>query len=72
MSLCLHLPNKKRKFAKTLKKIFMEHITNKEQAMAWLMHNKQMKKERLDEMKAMAIKKYEDRTGLKANYVEAL
>lgn len=50
----------------------MEHITTKEQAMAWLMRNKQIKKERLDDMKALAIKKYEDRTGLKANYVEVL
>jgi hypothetical protein len=50
----------------------MEHITTKEQALAWLMRNKQIKKERLEDMKAIAVKKYEERTGLKANYVEEL
>lgn len=50
----------------------MEHITTKEQAMTWLMRNKKKKKERLEAMKAIAIKKYEERTGLKANYVETL
>lgn len=50
----------------------MEHITTKEQAMAWLMRNKKIKAERLEAMKSIAIKKYEERTGLKANYVETL
>lgn len=50
----------------------MDHITTKEQAMAWLMRNKKKKEERLEAMKDMAIKKYEERTGLKANYVETL
>lgn len=40
--------------------------------MAWLMRNKKKKEERLEAMKDMAIKKYEERTGLKANYVEIL
>ena len=48
----------------------MEHIRTKEQAMAWLMHNKQIRKKRLEELQIIAIKKYEERTGLKANYVE--
>ena len=50
----------------------MEHITTKEQAMTWLMRNKKKKEERLEAMKAIAIKKYEERTRLKANYVETL
>ena len=50
----------------------MEHITTKEQAMAWLMRNKKIKAERLKAMKSIAIKKYEERTGLKANYGETL
>ena len=48
----------------------MEHIRTKEQAMAWLMNNKQIRKKRLEQLQAIAIKKYEERTGLKANYVE--
>ena len=48
----------------------MEHIRTKEQAMAWLMHNKQIRKKRLEQLQTIAIKKYEERTGLKANYVE--
>ena len=48
----------------------MERIRTKEQAMAWLMHNKQIRKKRLEQLQAIAIKKYEERTGLKANYVE--
>ena len=43
----------------------MEHIRTKEQAMAWLMHNKQIRKKRLKQLQAIAIKKYEERTGLK-------
>ena len=48
----------------------MEHIRIKEQAMAWLMHSKQIRKKRLEELQAIAIKKYEERTGLKDNYVD--
>ena len=48
----------------------MEHIRTKEQAMAWLMNNKQIRKKRLEQLQTIAIKKYEERTGLKANYVE--
>jgi len=59
-------------FAKKQQKKTMEHITTKEQAMTWLMRNKKKKEERLETMKAIAIKKYEERTGLKANYVETL
>ncbi|HCJ47576.1 MAG TPA: hypothetical protein DHV83_08495 [Prevotella sp.] len=59
-------------FAKKQQKKTMEHITTKEQAMTWLMRNKKKKEERLEAMKAIAIKKYEERTGLKANYVETL
>ena len=49
----------------------MEHIRTKEQAMAWLMNNKQIRKKRLEQLQTIAIKKYEERTGLKANNVEA-
>ena len=59
-------------FAKKQQKKTMEHITTKEQAMTWLMRNKKKKEERLEAMKAIAIKKYEERTRLKANYVETL
>lgn len=34
------------------------------------MHNKQIRKKRLEQLQTIAIKKYEERTGLKANYVE--
>ena len=59
-------------FAKKQQKMTMAHITTKEQDMTWLMRNKKKKEERLETMKAIAIKKYEERTGLKANYVETL
>ena len=49
----------------------MEHIRIKEQAMAWLINNKQIRKKRLEQLQTIAIKKYEERTGLKANNVEA-
>ena len=48
----------------------MEHIRTKKQAMAWLMKTKQIRKQRLEQLQPIAIKKYEERTGLKANYVE--
>ena len=34
------------------------------------MNNKQIRKKRLEQLQTIAIKKYEERTGLKANYVE--
>ena len=34
--------------------------------MAWLMNNKQIRKKRLEQLQTIAIKKYEERTGLKS------
>lgn len=43
----------------------MEHITTKEQAMTWLMRNKKKKEERLEAMKAIAIKNMKSAPGSK-------